>query len=372
MTTTHISRSWTILLLAAAAIAAAAIALTASSAHAAAPKSFYGVVPQTDLTTADFDRMGQGRVGTLRVPLSWSAVDPTPAAGDENWGGFDPIVADSARNGIEVLPFFYGTPTWVARDLDGRDCAGHDCDISAPQTPAALDAWSAFVAGAVARYGSNGTFWTQNPGLPRQPIEAWQVWNEQNSPEFYGPKPKPKAYAKLLDRAAGAIRAQDAAADVVLGGMAELAGVKKAIKGSKYVAKLYRVKGAKKDFDGVAPHPYGAKAKRVIEQVDLYRKVMKKARDKRADMWITELGWGSKKGGHALHRGKKGQAQRLKQAFKYFKKKRKKLNVQTVTWFSWMDSPTSICKWCATSGLFRQGLVEKPAWRAYTKLTGGS
>jgi hypothetical protein len=89
-------------------------------------------------------------------------------------------------------------------------------------------------------------------------------------------------------------------------------------------------------------------------------------------MWITEIGWGSAKGGNPLNRGTQGQAQRLKQSFKYLQKKRNKLNLETVTWFSWMDSTTSICDWCAKSGLFKAGLVEKPAWRAFTKFTGGS
>jgi hypothetical protein len=359
-------------LIAVATIAAATIALVATSAQAAAPRSFFGVVPQTNLNTADIDRMGQGRVGTLRVPLFWSTVDPSAAAGDESYAGFDAIVRDSARNGIEVLPFLFGTPEWVARDLDGRSCSAEKCTVSAPSSGPALDAWRTFVGATVARYGPNGTFWTENPDVPKVPITAWQVWNEQNSSEFFKPKPKPKSYGKLLEAAASAIRAEDASADVVLGGMAELAGSKKATEGSKYLAKLYKVKGAKKNFDGVAPHPYGAQLGKVIDQINGYRKLMKKAGDKKASMWVTEIGWGSAKGGNPLNRGTQGQAQRLKEAFKYLQKKRNKLNLETVTWFSWMDSTTSICDWCAKSGLFKAGLVEKPAWRAFTKFTGGS
>ena len=37
--------------------------------------------------------------------------------------------------------------------------------------------------------------------------------------------------------------------------------------------------GAKDDFDGIAPHPYGAIVGKVPSQVEKYRKVMKQAGD---------------------------------------------------------------------------------------------
>jgi polysaccharide biosynthesis protein PslG len=367
----HGRRGWAARLAIAALLAVGAIGLWAGSAQAV-PKTFFGVVPQTSLGTADYDRMGQGKVGLLRMQLNWSASDPTPAPDDYDFRAFDPIVANAARNKIRILPFVYGTPSWVANGLDGFNCSGASCATFAPKSGAARAAWADFVSAAVARYGPNGTFWKENPTLPQKPIKAWQIWNEQNSPSFYAPKPNAKAYVKLLKSSKKAIRPQDRSADIVLGGMAELAGVKSAIKGSKYLRKLYKVKGAKKNFDGVAPHPYGARVKKVSQQIDLIRKELRKGGDPKAELWVTELGWSSEKGGNPLNRGPKGQATRLKQAFKYFKKNRRKLHVETVNWFSWMDSPTSICKWCADSGLFKAGLVEKPAWRAFTKFTGGS
>ena len=48
------------------------------------------------------------------------------------------------------------------------------------------------------------------------------------------------------------------------------------------------------------------------------------------------------------------------------------MHIQTVTWFSFKDAPSAICKWCATSGLFNQALEPKRSWTAFTKLTGGS
>jgi hypothetical protein len=357
-------------LVAAAALAALTLLAVAPASQAKVPKTFYGVVPQTSLGAADFERMGQAKVGVMRVPMFWTSIDPTSAPNDLNWASFDATVGGAAQNGVEILPFIFGTPDWVAKDLDGLNC-GTECGTHAPKSQAALDAWSQFVSAAVARYGQGGTFWAENPGIPAKPISAWQLWNEQNSNEFFAPKAKPKAYAKLLSAGADAVRAADGSADVVLGGMAELAGSRKATKGSKYLKKLYKVKGVKSDFDGVAIHPYGSKVEKAARQVDTFREIMAKGKDKRAGLWITELGWSSEKGGNPLNRGPKGQADRLKEAFKYFRKQRRKQRIETINWFSWADSPTSICDWCAKSGLLDESLGTKPAYKAFTKFTGG-
>lgn len=354
-----------------AALAAVTVcALVAQPASAAAPRSFYGISPQTGLASPDLDRMGQAKVGTIRVPIFWFVADPAAPAGGYDFTQTDQIVRDAARNGIKVLPFLYGSPSWVATSLNGSSCS--DCSTTAPVTPAALDAWADFVGATVARYGSTGTFWTENPSIPKEPIEAYQLWNEQNSKSFFAPKAKAKLYAKMLAAGADAVRAVDPSADVVIGGMPQLAGSKKAIPGSEYLADLYDVSGAKKNFDGVAIHPYGSSVKKVAEQVDLFTDEMKAAGDKKAELWVTEIGAGSATGGNPLNRGKKGQAKLLKDSYKYFAKQRNKLNIPTVIWFSWMDAQIAICDWCKTSGLLTLAGGEKPAFKAFTKFTRGS
>lgn len=360
------------------AIALAAATLgVAATATAAVPKSFYGVVPQAPLTEADFNRMEQGRVGTLRFELHWAGIDTTPSAGDYNWSASDEIVGAAASHGIQPLPFVYSTPDWVAEGIDNFNCQQDNCSPYAPRSKRALDAWGDFMGDAVARYGPNGDFWNENPSIPEMPIRDWQILNEQNSPTFYKPKPKVKAYAKVLKEANKAIAAEDRGAKVILGGMFQtpLQGRKPAIEAWNYLEKLYKVKGAKSSFDGVAAHPYAAKMKTVIDVVELFRDEMKDAHDKRTGLWITELGWASGGPKNPLNRGKAGQAQRLKEAFKYFTRKRGKLNVQTVNWYSWRDNPDAgvgLCSWCPQSGLFEQSLAPKPSWDAFTRFTGGS
>jgi hypothetical protein len=349
------------------AVLTALVAMVAFASQASAkPDPFYGVVSQTSLRSGDFAKMEKGGIGTLRSIMQWSSIDPTAAADDYSWSGFDAVVADAARHDLRVLPFLYGTPNWVAHSLDHRQCGV--CDTFAPHRKAALGAWRDFVVAAVARYGTAGDFWSEHPELPIRPIRAWQIWNEQNSKTFYAPHPSVKGYAKLLGVASGAIHAADRHADVILGGMAELAGSRKAIAGPKYLRSLYRRHGVEHDFDGVGVHPYGAKATTVEQQVGRFRVEIQRAHDSRTGLWITETGWGSSNGSNPLEVGKSGQADRLGDALGYFHQNRGRLRIKAVVWFSWRDSAQSICAWCASSGLLTKSGRPKPAFRTLKRL----
>jgi hypothetical protein len=353
------------------------ITLVAAAGAQAVPKTFFGTMPQTGIGATDIDHMGQAKVGTLRLGIDWASTDPTPGD-DYNFGGFDALVREAARNGITVLPYVAGTPGWVA-DREGSDCpdaATNQCGTYAPHTQVGLDAWRTFLSDLVHRYGPNGIFWQENPTLPELPIRAWQLWNEQNSPSFYQPKPNVKRYAKLVKAGHDGITTVDPGAEVILGGMfgTPLGGRKPGIAAWDFLAKLYDVKGIKRYFDGVGIHPYAAKLSKVQLQVDNMRDSIKSGHDAGVDIWITELGWASSGSNNPLVRGNKGQAQRLNEAFDYFLSKRRAFHVQAVIWYSWQDTKrgSSPCAWCSGSGLLTQSASEKPAYSAFTEFTGGS
>jgi hypothetical protein len=347
-----------------------------ATAGAAVPKRFFGVMPQGPLTTADYETMGSANVGTLRFEVYWGAIDPTAAADDYNWTASDTVVASTAQNGVAALPFVSSTPPWVLA-LDGRECEPAKCPGYAPKGKEALAAWGAFLSDLVERYGPDGEFWALNPGIPKMPIRDWQLWNEQNSPSFWKPKPDVKAYAHLLDVSHRAITRADPGARVILGGMfgTPLGGQKPAIAAWDFLAKLYRQPGAKRDFDGVAAHPYGSKLSKVLAQVDLLRDAMTEARDAETDLWITEIGWASGGAPSPLNRGLAGQADRLDEAFRYFVRKRKRLGLVNVTWYSWRDNSATgvgLCEWCPESGLLNEDGTTKLSYDAFTEFTGGS
>jgi hypothetical protein len=149
------------------------ICACAPQAHAArAPKPFYGLMAAQDPTPSEIDRMGDGRVGTLRINFVWSAVQPREF-GPLDWDYYDKIIGKAADRGIQVLPTVYSTPRWAARR------ANH------PPKKSHLDDFRTFVRTAVERYGPDGSFWETHPEISSQPIAWWQFWNEPNFPNFW-------------------------------------------------------------------------------------------------------------------------------------------------------------------------------------------
>jgi polysaccharide biosynthesis protein PslG len=358
-----------------AALAAVACALGLSACGADSdpepvPATFYGVIPQAPVTDASFERMKQAGVGTFRSFFPWSQLEPGP--GEYDFSITDPLVSGAAQQGIEVLPYLLATPPWLA-EREGHDC-GDRCGLLAPDSPEGLDVWRDFLAAVVARYGPGGDFWREHPDLPEVPIRAWQIWNEQNSPSFYAPRPDVDSYARLVDVAERAIHERDPDAEVVLGGMfgTPLGGEAPAISATDYLQRLYSIFGSDPPFDAVGVHPYGAHTSKVAEQVEALRDVIERAGDD-ARLWVTEMGWSSDEGSEALERGPEGQATALTESYGYLLDHRDALDLQGIVWYSWTDfRGAEICAWCAGSGLFTEDGTPKPALTAFTQFTGGS
>lgn len=328
-------------LIAAAGTAIAFCVATAPAIASKPPKAFYGVVPQADLTTADFDRMQAGRVGTIRETMGWSVIDQTPMPGDLDWAEFDFIVANAARRHINVLPTVFTTPTWVARMEGCEGPVGSGCGLTAPTTGAGLAAWRSFLGSAVRRYGPGGVFWQEHPTLSERPITEWQIWNEQNSPGFYKPAPSPNDYADLVAAASDAIQGQDPTARVLLGGMyGDPTGpASKVIAAAKFLARLYRRPSFASQFDGVAVHPYSGRIGGVKAQVRKLVSVSRSVGDRGVGYYVTELGWASGGDRDARVLGRRGQARRLDQAFGYLTKIRDRINLRLINGLPGETSP---------------------------------
>lgn len=341
-------------------------ALLVPASAQAVPQGFFGIVPQTGIGSKDLARMRAGGVETLRTPLPWAGVQRSPRS-DYDWSGFDGIVAASAKERIEVLPVLSVSPHWATGNLrrmpvdSGRQ----------------RRAWAEFVGAAVERYGRRGEFWEEHaPGsgdpLPRVPIRAWQIWNEENF--FYFTKPvSPGRYARLLAVSRRAIKRADPRGEVVLGGLFgdPKQGPPAAIDAVDFLDQLYR-RGAKADFDAVALHPYAANVAELRLLVEAVRATMVRHGDRRSSLYVTELGWGSAYNPRAVafEVGLHGQARELRGAYGYLLANRRRLRLRQVDWFTWKDLPGS-CAFCDSSGLFRRGerFRPKPAWHAFVQVT---
>jgi len=350
-----------------------------TSAAAKPPDSFFGVVSQNrDLDTADFERMSRGHVGTVRIAMPWQEIDPGPAPNDLDWERFDDIVAAAARHRVRVLPTVYTVPIWVSLAENCGTQVYGPCSITPPRTTYGLSLWRSFLAAAVARYGPDGSFWRGHPSVPHRPIRTWQIWNEQNSPGFFQPRPDPERYANLLRAASEAIRGRDEGAEIVIGGLFgyPLKGRDGGMRATEYLRELYAIPDIEAAFDGVAVHPYASRISGVEGQMRRINQVITQAGDEKATLWVTEIGWASDSSDQPLSRGRQGQATRLRQAFDLFLSKRRAMRIEAVLWYAWQDVPRrdAICKWCSRSGLFPLGSLEnpKPAWDAFTAFTGGA
>ena len=343
------------------------VALLAPAGAQAVPRGFFGIVPQAGIGAEDLARMRDGGVETIRMPLSWKGAQPSPRGG-YNWAGFDATVATAAEERIEVLPILAEAPGWATG--------------SAKRMPVdsrrQRRAWSQFVRAAVERYGRRGEFWSEHgPGtkepLPRVPIRAWQVWNEENF--FYFTKPvSPGRYARLLAVTRPAIRQADPRADVILGGLFAnpKQGPPAAMDAVDFLDRLYRSRGVKANFDGVALHPYAADVGELRAAVEGIRATMARHGDRRSGLYVTEIGWGSAYNPRlvAFEVGLRGQARELRRAYAYLLSNRHRLRLRQVDWFTWKDLPGA-CSFCDSSGLFRTGkrFKPKPAWHAFVQVT---
>jgi hypothetical protein len=353
-------------------LACLAVAIPAATAAApvSVPKGFFGIAPQTGLSPADATRMRSGGIESVRVPVSWAAIQPT-ARGGYDWSSLDQIVAVAARARLQVLPFLFGTPRWLARKPTTLPV----------DTGKQRAAWAAFLQAAVGRYGPGGTFWDEHapgvikyqPAIPNPtPIRAWQIWNEANFYYFAFPA-SPSRYAKLLKISGPAIKAVDPQAKVILSGLfgKPTAGGARGMPAATFLEALYRVPGLKADFDGVSLHPYAVDTETLEELVEGVHETIAENHDN-AGLYITEMGWGSQNDFNqvAFEQGVQGQVKELRGAYGYLLENQRRLNLQQVYWFSWKDIPGA-CNFCDSVGFFHEGprFRPKPAWHTFVALS---
>jgi hypothetical protein len=347
-----------IAVLAAAAIAAAVwsgggSAGAATSAPAPSdplPKGFFGVVPQAPPTEADLGLM-EGTVETLRLPIYWSECEPAP--GQYEFGAVDAEIGAAAAHGIGVMPFVYGRPAWLG--VQNRP----------PLGDRAIAAWKRFLRVLVERYGSDGSFWI---GRARRPIRRWQIWNEPNFSLFWGPRISPRGYAKLLAASAGAIRAADPKAKIVLAGIAPVgAGMKTWV----FMRKLLRVPGVRADFDFAAIHPYSTTIPELDYQLVKVRHAMAVGGAGRKPLIVSEVGVASQgEYGSAFVLGATGQAEFVQIAYSRLLKMRRAWRIAGVDWFTWRDEAHGDphCSFCQGAGLLDLGGRPKLAWVVFRRL----
>jgi hypothetical protein len=360
-----------------------AASLVFAAAAQALPAKFWGVVPQSALTTEQADRLGGGGVESIRLSVDWSSLQPQQGA-PIDWAGTDAMVEKAARGGIDVLPTITGAPSWAVPSVRVPGGGGAKAPGSLPTGGEAAAGWKALLRQAVERYGPNGDFWAVHPAVPVRPIRSWQIYNEPNF-KFFVARPNPTEYGKLVKLSSATIKALDPGAKIVLAGLfsqpkgsRNSAGKHISINwfASDFLDRMYKTTpGIKTRYTGVALHPYTGTWQYLTTEIEEIRDVLKKNGDAGKGLWITELGWSSgppkSDGSNSFAKGPAGQAAQLKGAFKLLVSKQAKWRIQRLYWFS-VDDAQNVCNFCDGSGLFGEGFVPKKSWFEYVKFTGGT
>lgn len=379
-------RWWFLRLAATAALATAALG-PVEPAAARVPQGFVGMMADGPLFGAgvnlphELDTMVTSGVESLRVVFTWSEAQPyaswaevpadqagrfaTSVGGvPTDFSASDRIVALAAERRLSVLPVAMYAPVW---DLETDPPRWDANPVNWPIQPHLSSPYARYLGALVDRYGPKGSFWAENPDLPRLPIRRWQVWNEPNITDFWSSEPFADTYVELLRAAHDAIKAADPGAMVVLAGLANDSW--------DALDAIYQVQGSEPLFDAVAIHPYTAQAKGVVTILKLARAVMNRYGDARKPLLVTELGWPSSLGKvretYGLATTPQGQAQRLAAAIALVAAARTRLRIAGLDVYTWLgqESGTSAFSY---SGLFSfvaatGSIRAKPAYAAFRK-----
>lgn len=308
-----------------AALVALALAAPAEAAPSA-PPGFYGVsydgqlryAPE-DVRASAWNAMAANGVESARTVFSWANSQPEKGALFD-FAFTDGVVEQASEAGVELLPIVMETPFWArAREADWW--------------PERAAGFGAYITAVVARYGPDGSFWSEHPQVPERPIRNWQIYNEPG---------KSKHYAPLLRAAHRRVEAADPGAKIVL------AGLTGTPEGAPWdvLRYQYRRGGIKnKWFDIAAIHLYTGQAENVDDGVRLFRRVMKRNGDRRKPVWMTEFGITASKGRTTAPRSQRtlrttdeGMASFLEDAYRSLARKHRRLRLGRAYWYTWASS----------------------------------
>lgn len=315
-----------------AALLALLVAAPVAGAARTVPQGFFGVMWDHGVTNApedvqdgQWDLMAESGVESVRTVFNWAAAQPGGRGSDIGFAETDPIVRRAALRNADVLPIVFYAPAW-ARAYRNR--------FTSP--PRSRADYVTYVAALVERYGPEGTFWIENPTLPKRPVREWQIWNEPHLPAYWDAPERGrfgylKAYPLLLRASYNIIKTLDPGAKVVMAGLTQRAWDE---------LELLYGRGVKRYFDVAALQIFPQTVKRAVKATRFFRDTMRRRGDGRKPIYLTEITWPASRGrtqGIKYQRQEtpRGMAARLGEMYGAMARRRRQLGVGKVFWYTW-------------------------------------
>jgi len=356
---------------------------------------FFGINGGT-LTSdaAGFQSLG---IRNIRTQVLWADFQGADCAGNAtttvSFINFDQKVRTAAENGLTVMALLYGTRLPPFQGCPG----GADARQFPPPGSLLYNDYvlpGGFVWQVVQRYGFNGTFWSENPGVPYHPIRVWEVWNEENLRinNWGEQNVQPQNYAKFLIDTAIAIRhaqkqqsgqpVEETHTKVLMGGLAPF---EKDYTVDKYLDSIYAhpqnytAAQFHAAFDGLSFHPYALTGSpdSVIAHIHDARSALDQRRgalnggsDANKTLWITEIGWPIM---DLSAVGEPQQVSYLIQTLNWIYANAGANKIKHAAWYAYSDGVIRCDSWPCwdlVAGLKRADGSQRPAWCAYMNLIG--
>ena len=125
-------------------------------------------------------------IGLVRQTFDWATIERKRGVYD--FTAYDGFVAALAAHHMDLLPVLLDPPKF-------RSSAPGKGAKAGTYPPNDYTSMGHFAGLLVHRYGPNGTFWAQRPGVPKVPIHSWQIWNEPSLPAYWPTGPTRRVHA---------------------------------------------------------------------------------------------------------------------------------------------------------------------------------
>jgi hypothetical protein len=305
------------------------------------------------------DRAKDAGAGMLRVDVGWASMEPTAKGRYDSWyvNRLDHVVDGANRRGLKLLLTFWETPCWASSAPESlkQGCQGSWWNRNVQRyAPNNAQDYADALAWAVRRYGGR--------------VDAWEIWNEPNHPDYLVADDQAAAYAPLVRAAYPAAKHAFPGTTVVAGSLAN--------SDYEFTEKLLRL-GVGGHFDAWSVHPYSEDRSPLSPGVPGWSKAslaagVPQVRDtllrygQNRPLWLTEFGWSTcnVRGRRAYENGvgQAVQAHYLREAYAHMAAWS---YVKVGVWFKLQDTSADRGNRNDNFGLLRYNGSEKPAFAAF-------